>query len=114
VVEAMGMTTTPRNAPEGAPDRQLRFEATIHQGERERALSRVADLDLDRVPDPHGDVRLLINPDELARLLDEGYEVRLYRTVRPQPLRPGLVMSDDEAVRWLEERVQGIAREEGS
>ena len=106
------MATESRNAAADAPDRQLRFEATIHQGERERALSRVADLDLDRVPDAHGDVRLLINPDELARLLDEGYEVRLYRTVRPHPLSPDLVMSDDEAVRWLEERVQGIPREE--
>ena len=103
-----------RKAPKGAPGRQLRFEATIHQGERERALSRVADLDLDRVPDPRGDVRLLINPDELAQLLDEGYEVRLYRTVRPQPLHPDLVVGDDEAVRWLEERVQGIPREEES
>lgn len=108
------MATKSPKAPEGAPDRQLRFEATIHQGERERALSRVADLDLDRVSDPSGDVRLLINPDELARLLDEGYEVRLHRTVRPQPLSPDLVMSDDEAVRWLEERVQGIPRQEGS
>ncbi len=108
------MATKSQKASEGAPDRQLRFEATIHQGERERALSRVADLDLDRVSDPSGDVRLLINSDELARLLDEGYEVRLHRTVRPQPLSPDLVMSDDEAVRWLEERVQGIPREEGS
>ena len=108
------MAKKSRKASEGAPGRQLRFEATIHQGERERALSRVADLDLDRVPDPRGDVRLLINPDELARLLDEGYEVRLYRTVRPQPLRPDLVVDDDEAVRWLEEQVQGIPREEES
>ena len=94
--------------------RQARFEATVHQGERERALARVADLDLDRVPDPRGDVRLLVTADELADLLDEGYEVRLYRTVRPEPLSPELVLSDDEAVRWLEERVQGIPREEGS
>jgi hypothetical protein len=109
----MGMAKKSRKAAKKAPDRQLRFEATIHQGEKERALSRVADLDLDRVPDPHGDVRLLINSDELARLLDEGYEIRLYRTVRPQRLSPDLIMSDDEAVRWLEERVQGIPRQEG-
>ena len=108
------MATRPGKAPNGAPDHQLRFEATIHQGERERALARVADLDLDRVPDPHGDVRLIINPEELARLLEEGYEVRLYRTVRPQPLSPDLIMDDDYAVRWLEDRVQGIPREEGS
>lgn len=92
----------------------LRFEATVQQGDRERALARVADLDLDRVPDPQGDVRLLVDADELAALLDDGYEVRLFRTVRPEPLGAGLVVSDDEAVRWLEERVQGIPREEVS
>ena len=97
-----------------AAGRQVRFEATVHQGERERPLVRVADLDLDRVPDPRGDVRLLVTADELAEVLDEGYEVRLYRTVRPEPLAPELVLSDNEAVRWLEERVQGIPREEGS
>lgn len=89
----------------------LRFEATVQQGDRERALARVADLDLDRVPDPTGDVRLLIDADELALLLDEGYEVRLFRTVRPEPLDPGLVMGDDDAMRWLEDRVEGIPRE---
>ena len=110
------MTDEPQPQPSTGPgdDTPVRFEATVRPtaaGPPERA---VADLDLDRVPDPRGDVRLLINPDELARLLDEGYEVRLYRTVRPQPLDPDLVMGDDEAVRWLEERVQGIPREEGS
>ena len=92
----------------------MRFEATVHPGEKERALARVADLDLDRVPDPRGDVRLLVTADELAQLLDEGFEVRLHRTIRPQPLSPDLVVSDEEAVAWLEERVQGIPREEGS
>lgn len=92
----------------------LRFEATVQQGDRERALARVADLDLDRVPDPQGDVRLLVDADELAALLDDGYEVRLFRTVRPEPLAADLVVGDDEAVRWLEERVQGIPREEVS
>lgn len=92
----------------------LRFEATVQQGDRERALARVADLDLDRVPDPQGDVRLLVDADELAALLDDGYEVHLFRTVRPEPLPADLVVSDDDAVRWLEDRVQGIPREEVS
>lgn len=108
----MGMAKKAGADPEAG--RQIRFEATVHQGDTERALARVADLDLDRVPDPRGDVRLLVNAEELAQLLDEGYELRLYRAVRPEPLRPELVVSDDEAVRWLEERVQGIPREEGS
>ncbi len=101
-------------APPGAAGHEWRFEATIHPGEGEQALARVADLDLDRVPDPRRDVRLLITAEELAELLDRGYEVRLHRTVRPEPLSPELVMSDDDAVRWLEDRVHGIPREEGS
>ena len=108
------MARKSRKAPAGAARQELRFEATVHQGDKERALARVADLDLDRVPDPRGDVRLLVTSDELAQLLDEGYEVRVYRTVRPEPLSPDLVVSDDEAVRWLEDQVQGIPREEGS
>jgi len=108
------MAMTAGKASSGAAGHELRFEATVHHGEKERAFARVADLDLDRVPDPRGDVRLLVSRDDLAKLLDEGYEVRLYRTVRPQPLSPDLVVSDDEAMRWLEERVQGIPREAGS
>lgn len=100
--------------PAGAGGHGMRFEATIHQGDQERALARVADLDLDRVPDPRGEVRLLIDVEELARLLDEGFEVRLLRTVRAEPLSPDLVVGDEEAVRWLEERVEGIPRGEGS
>lgn len=101
-------------APPSAAGHEWRFEATVHPGEGERPLARVADLDLDRVPDPRREVRLLVNAEELADLLDQGYEVRLHRTVRPEPLSPELVVSDDDAVRWLEERVQGIPREEGS
>lgn len=107
------MATRSGKARAGATRDGLRFEATVHPGEEDRALARVADLDLDRVPDPRGDVRVLITPEELAALLDEGFEVRAYRTVRAEPLSPDLVVSNDEALRWLEERVQGIAREEG-
>lgn len=112
--ETMSMAEKSAKAPASATGHDWRFEATVHQGEGERTLARVADLDLDRVPDPRRDVRLLINAEELAALLDEGYEVRLHRTVRPAPLDPDLVQSDDDAVRWLEDRVQGIPREEGS
>lgn len=101
-------------APASTAGNKIRFEATVHQGEGEQALTRVADLDLDRVPDPRREVRLLINADELAELLEQGYEVRLHRTVRPEPLSPDLIMTDDEAVGWLEDRVQGIPHEEGS
>jgi hypothetical protein len=91
----------------------LRFEATVHPGEGDTALSRVFELDVDRLPDPQGGIRLVVTPEEVARLLEMGFEVRLYRTIPVEPLSADLIRSDEEAARWLEERVQGIAREEG-
>lgn len=108
------MARTSKQATAGSAGHPLRFEATVHSGPRVRTLARVADLDLDRVPDPRGDVRVLVSAEELAGLLEEGYEVHLYGTVRAAPLDPDLVLDDDEAVRWLEEMVEGIPREEGS
>lgn len=89
-----------------------RFEATVHPGERDVALTQVSDLDLDRIPDPAGGVRVVVTADELAELVRRGYEVRVYRTVPLEPLNPDLVGSDEDAVRWIEERVAGIPREE--
>ncbi|KZE95358.1 hypothetical protein AVP42_00334 [Agromyces sp. NDB4Y10] len=98
--------------PSGVPPEGERFEATVHPGEREAALARVADLDLDRVPDPQGGVRVVVNADDLAELVRRGYEVRVVRTVPIAPVDPALVASDEEAERWLEDRIAGIPREE--
>jgi hypothetical protein len=95
----------------GRPEGE-RFEATVHPGVQEAALSRVADLDLDRIPDAQGAVRVIITADELAELVRRGYEVRVQRTVPIAPLDPGLVQSDDDDARWLEDRIAGIPREE--
>jgi hypothetical protein len=94
------------------PREGLRFEATVHPGDGDVALERVAELDLDRVPDPQGGVRLLVTTDEIVALLERGYEVRLHRVVRVEPLSPELRIDDDAAIAWLEERVVGIPREE--
>jgi hypothetical protein len=91
----------------------LRFEATVHPGDADVPLQGVADLDLDRVPDPQRGVRVLVTTDDIVALLERGYEVRLHRLARLEPLSPGLRMSDDDATAWLEERVKDIAREEG-
>jgi len=93
--------------PEGG-----RFEATVHPGERDLALAQVYDLDLDRIPDPQGGVRVVVTADELAELVRRGYEVRVFRTVPIAPLDPSLIESDEDARRWLDERVAGIPREE--
>jgi len=92
----------------------LRFEATVRPGEKGPPLEGVADLDLDRVPDPEGRVRLLITAEEAAQLLVRGYEVLLVRALPLQPLEPALVMDDDSARAWLEEQTKAIERREGS
>jgi hypothetical protein len=95
------------------PGEGPRFEATVHPGAMDVALESVADLDLDRVPDPQLGVRLLVTTDELVALLERGFEVRLHGLAHVEPLRPELRFRDDEAIAWLEGRVQGIPREEG-
>jgi len=95
------------------PGKGLRFEATVHPGDGEIPLAGVADLDLDRVPDPQRGVRLLVTTDEIVALLERGYEVRLHRVARVEPLSPELRIHNDEAIAWLEERIQGIPRQEG-
>lgn len=95
------------------PGNGPRFEATVHPGAADMALESVADLDLDRVPDPQRGVRLLVTTDEILALLERGYEVRLHGVARLEPLSPDLRIDDDTAIAWLEERVRGIPREEG-
>ena len=61
----------------------------------------VSDLDLDRVPDPGGGVRVLIDQTEIARLISEGYEVRLQQAVPVRPLDPSLIARDDDVDSWF-------------
>jgi hypothetical protein len=98
--------------PSGRPP--VRFEATVQPGDGERDLDRVADLDLDRIPDPEGEVRLLVTMDDCVQLLDRGFRVQLHRPLPVRPLDPGLIESDESARAWLDERVRGIERAEES
>jgi hypothetical protein len=97
-----------------ADRRAVRFEAKVLPGERKLSLTRVADLDLDRIPDPDGDVRVLIGAEDAEALVAQGYEVLLLRAQPVEPLDANLV-SDDESVRaWLEEQTRGIKRQGNS
>ncbi len=81
-----------RDEPSGRPEGD-RFEATVHPGEHDVALSQVSDLDLDRIPDPQGGVRVVVTADELAELVRRGFEVRVYphHPARAAEPRPGAV-----------------------
>ena len=86
-----------------------RYEATIHPADPARsdadALTGVSELDLDRVPDPAGDVRVLVEPSDISRLVAQGFEVRLHRAVPVQPLDPALVTKDEDVLSWLTARI---------
>ena len=99
--------------PEGSTP--VRFEATVHPAAADAAaeMSRVADLDLDRVPDPEGRIRVLVNAGDVARLLRQGFEVHLHREVPVRPLDARLVADDAEVRTWFDEQVSG-AHEAGS
>jgi hypothetical protein len=89
----------------------VRFEATVHPRPGVVAAAvveqRVSDLDLDRVPDAAGDLRVLLTPDDVARLTAQGFEVRVRQTLPVRPLDPGLI-ADDTAVReWFDTTVRG-------
>ena len=108
------MSDPSQRPPTSRPGGQaVRYEATVHSPSAAAPLDAVADL-LDRVPDVEGTVRLLISAQEAEQLVSRGYEVRLQAAVPVAPLDPSLVMSDEQAAGWLEERLDGIDREERS
>ncbi len=98
-------------APVGDQQPSNRFEVTVHV-EQDRpgpeAVARISALDLDRIPDAD-DVRLLVTMEDAARLVDQGFEVRLLRAVPVQPLDADLIASDDQARDWFDDRVRGVA-----
>ena len=96
-----------------AKNADLRFEATLGPLPRGKAVAAAAELDLDRLPDLAGKVRLLITPADAQRLLERGYEVRLDAAVPIKPLDPKLVMTDQESKRQLEAQVKGLPRKGG-
>ena len=108
----MTQDSQPPNALEDER-RNARFEATIHHGDRQLALEGVADLGLDRIPDPDGGVRVLVTAQEAIELVWRGYEVRLLRVHPISPLNPALVPDDASVMEWLEQQVRGIERREG-
>ena len=93
-------------------NRPVRFEATIVGRDKARLERSVAELDLDRIPDPEDAIRVLISAAEAEQLLARGCEVRLVAAHPIQPLEKSLVMGDEAANRWLDEQTRGLDRRE--
>lgn len=105
------ITDEPPQQPADRP--ATRFEVTLQPGAGQRSLAEVADLDLDRVPDPRGGVRLVVSAEEVDRLRSAGYAVTIEAERAVQPLDPSLVMDDDAARGWLDGRLAGTDAQEG-
>ena len=82
----------------------MRFDATIHAPDKQKA-NRIDQLDLDRLPDPKGLVRALVTVADLARLLDQGFEVHLHHAHPVQPFNPKLIETDESVRRWLDKKL---------
>lgn len=106
---------TRKQPPRSAPPRvtqatSVRFEATLGPTPYAKALSAAAELDLDRLPDVDGKVKLLLTADDAHRLLEQGYEVHLTAALPVAPLNPKLIMTDKQAQSWLEQQVKGLPK----
>lgn len=82
----------------------MRFEATVHTTTRSLDLGGVDALDLDRVPDPEGGVRMLVGPEDMARLVAAGFEVRVQAVVPVRPLDPRLVSGESDVRAWFDDQ----------
>lgn len=91
----------------------VRFEATLGSTPHRKAVLAAAELDLDRLPDADGKVKLLLTADDACRLLEQGYEVHLTAAIPVAPLDRKLVMSDEQASRLLEQRVRDLPKKGG-
>lgn len=97
-----------KDTPEDTGRAKTRYEVILRSGAADGIdMRRVADMDLDRVPDPEGGVRLLVDMDEAARLVESGFEVTIVQAAPAGPLDPSLIMDDATAAAWLEERLGG-------
>jgi hypothetical protein len=91
----------------------VRFEATLGATPHAKALAAAAALDLDRLPDIDGKVKLLVTADDARRLLEAGFEVHLTAAVPVAPLDAALVMPDSEAQNWLDQQLKSVRRRGG-
>ena len=87
----------------------VRFSATIH-APAQAAPDWVDRLDIDRIPDPAGLIRALVTHADCVRLVNQGFEVRLYEAYPVQPLNPALIESQESFKSWLDQKLQPFKR----
>jgi len=98
-------------ADDHEPASNVLFEATIHAKSKDVNVDLIDRLDIDRVPDPKGQIRALLTADDCVRVLDLGFEVRLRHAHPVRPLDSSAIETDDSVRRWLEEKLRGLIPE---
>ena len=96
---------------------KVRFEALILPGpklKRTNFLEEIQRLDIDRIQDPKGQIRALVTADDCVRLLDRGFEVRLYYAHPVRRIDRALIETDEAVRRAVEDRLRGVPRATGS
>jgi hypothetical protein len=86
---------------------RVRLEATIWP---RRSPDPGALAGLDVLPPLDGALHVLMSPGRVADVVTAGYEVRVFAAHPIGPLDPSLVMDDDAAQAWIDERVALIQR----
>ena len=101
---------------DSTPPGGMRLEVTVHPGAgaEQSSLDGVYDLDLDRVPDPKGELRVLVTEEQLKELVARGYEVRQLKSYPVQPLDKSLIMDDETAVGAVERQLEGLRQKGGA
>lgn len=99
---------------DSTPSGGVRLEVTVHPGAEQRSLDGVYDLDLDRVPDPKGELRVLVTEEQLKELVARGYEVRQLKSYPVQPLDRSLIMDNETAVVAVERQLEELRRKGGA
>lgn len=103
----MALKRDKRDIP-SVPTSPGRFVATIHPGRGREDFGGLDEMGLDRLPDDDGLIRAFVTAGECVALLDAGYEVRLHHHYPIEPVDPDLIASEDEAKRWLADRLAEI------
>ncbi len=90
------------------PPGGMRLEVTVHPGAEQKSLDAVYDLDLDRIPDAKGELRILVTEEQLEELVARGYEVRQLKSYPVQSLDKSLIMDDETAVGAVEQQLKSL------
>lgn len=97
------------DADSSAPRERVELVIALSEA---RSLDAVEQLDLDRLPDPEGRVRVLVTEDQFRRLQRDGFAVEVQQRIAVEALDPSLVYTDDDARTWVESRLEGLPREQ--